>query len=534
MAESETLTITNLGGPLTRRNNGDINSGLARYSTSWGYDPYSKPGNLTWMEQPTSILANDILVADMKQRTEGLRQFNYIYHLSNGGILRRIAVNSATNPNLDSPSIIGAFASDTYNSGGGMVFYGSERLFIGGDALIQTTTFTNSVMGASSTIGTLAAASNPRPFSKFLGKVYFGNGNNIGEIDSTNAIVSVARLSPALPAGLYVRDIDVSPDGNYLQITASGTNQTGIYGSDVGDTGTPIATDSFKFYWNGIDSGISAIQNYSGLVLSANAAFGEKNYSFGYNHNGTAIFSGAEKVVSLPNTINPNSSAVFPIGNMLGFVVPEYDTTSTRLQTSFFEYGKFDEEVPSGLFRLLRQRAVSRDDIAAVPAAISVSNTIRTPEQYGFTGNFSGVGKIYYSSVEIPSVAGAAFVSNLWKFHTAPTGTGSILAGVYETQTQLFSKKVRIPEVRLYTEPLIGGNDFVIDLIGSGGSVLSGGSQRFIVGTSSIATGTDMIHFNPATAPTYAVGVRITNSSVTGVANWTARKLEVDFDPAGK
>ena len=44
-----TLEINNLGGPLTRRNNGDINSGEARFETSWGYDPYSKPGNLTWM-----------------------------------------------------------------------------------------------------------------------------------------------------------------------------------------------------------------------------------------------------------------------------------------------------------------------------------------------------------------------------------------------------------------------------------------------------------------------------------------------------
>ena len=81
---------------------------------------------------------------------------------------------------------------------------------------------------------------------------------------------------------------------------------------------------------------------------------------------------------------------------------------------------------------------------------------------------------------------------------------------------------------------MVGGNDFVIDLIGSGGSVISGGSQRFQVATGSIVAGTDMVHFNPAMAPTYAVGVRITNSSVTGVANWTGRKLEVDFDPAGK
>ena len=108
------------------------------------------------------------------------------------------------------------------------------------------------------------------------------------------------------------------------------------------------------------------------------------------------------------------------------------------------------------------------------------------------------------------------------------------MAGVYETQTQLFSKKSEIKEVRVYTEPLAGGNDFVVDLIGSGGSVMAGGSQRFQVATGSVATGTDMVHFNPAMAPTYALGVRITNSSVTGVANWTANKVEVDYMEGGR
>ena len=86
----------------------------------------------------------------------------------------------------------------------------------------------------------------------------------------------------------------------------------------------------------------------------------------------------------------------------------------------------------------------------------------------------------------------------------------------------------------MYTEPLIGGNDFIIDLIGSGGSVISGGSQRFVVGTGSVASGTDMVLFNPAIAPTYALGARITNSSTTGVVNWTATKLEIDYSPAGR
>lgn len=523
-----TLTVTNLGGPLTRKNTGDINSGFAKYGTSWGYDPYSKPGNLTWLEQPTSILASDILSPAMKQRTEGYRQNNFVYHLASSETVRRFTVNTSTNPNNDVPSIIGAFlGTDTYNSGGGMVFYGSERMFIGGDTRIQTATFSTSVFTGPSVIGILAATNNPRPFAKFLGRVYFGNGNNIGEIDSTNVITTVAKLSPALPDGLYIRDLDVTPDGNYLQILTSGSNQTDIFGTTVGDTGTPIATDSFKFYWNGIDAGISALQNYSGLVLTAGVAFGDKNYSFGYDYNGAGIFSGSEKIVSLPNTTSPHASAVFPMGNMLGFVTTEYDAASTRLQTSFFQYGKFDEETQPGLYRLLRQRAVTRDDIASVPTALNVSNRIRTPEQFAFTNNFSGAGKIYYNSVEVPSVSGAAQVANLWRFHFVSTGVGSVLAGVYETQNQLFSKKVKLGEVRFYTEPLAANNAFTLAILNSGSSIVA--QNTYTVG-SGVSAGDDLIRFKPEIAPTQAVGFRITNS---GSANWTGLKIEADYEEAG-
>jgi len=138
----------------------------------------------------------------------------------------------------------------------------------------------------------------------------------------------------------------------------------------------------------------------------------------------------------------------------------------------------------------------------------------------------------YYSTVEEDN-GSTNRLHKLWKMPTGPT-TGSVVSGVYETQTQLFSKKQAIKEVRVYTEPLVGGNDFTVDLIGSGGSVMNGGSQRFQVNTGSIATGTDMVQFNPGMIPTYALGVRITNASVTGVANWTGLKLEVDHMEAGK
>ncbi len=537
-----TLEINNLGGPLTRKNNGDINSGLARFSTSWGYDPYSKPGNLTWMEQPTSILSGSIagVIVTMKQRSEGTDN-NYVYAISDNGIIRKITVNQPAGgletADSDSPSVIGSFAFAGNRTGGGaLAFYGTpEKLYVSGDTTVAVSSFT----GASSSIIGDSLTAFPRPFANFVGKLYFGNGNNIGEIDSTDTIVSTAKLSPALPVGLVVHDLDVTPSGNYLQLTTTKVNPLVVNGGSP-DGITSNATDSFKFYWNGVDGGVSAFDNYSGVVLLASISQVDKDYTFSTDLTGMAVSVGKEKILSLPNTFVPKPNAVFSNGTLIGFGTNEYETSSGRFRGAIYNYGEFDKETPRGLYRLLRHNAqpygdiLNNDDVLAIPACINVSNRMYTPQRDAYPNNLVGTAKVYYSTTESSSVAGGANIAKLWRFRTAPTGVASIVAGVYETQTQLFSKKVKIGEVRVYTEPLVGGNDFVVDLIGSGGSVISGGSQRFQVATGSVVTGTDMVQFNPAMAPTYAVGVRITNSSTTGVANWTGRKLEVDYEPAGK
>ena len=527
-----TLEINNLGGPLTRKRTGDIKSGLARFETSWGYDPYSKPGNLTWMEQPTSIASwnnpQDPLFT-MKQRTES--NINYVYGIGGASDLYKVTVNSTTNPNVDTASIIGDANFGSAIRGLGMAFHGStEKIFMAGDDRIQKVNFDGS--GASLIAQSLT--SGPRPMTPFLGKLYFGNGNNIGEIDSTDAVTSVSKLSPALPPGLFIRDLDITPDGNYLQIVASRTNAQRVPGDDE-DEASAAAADSYKFYWNGIDSSYSAQQSYSGLVLTTTEITPERNYTFGYDSLGAAIFQDSKKLISLPTSITPNFNSTFSIGNVLGFATAEWEESASRFRVGIYEYIQDDNDVPTGLFRLLRQNASVRDEVVAVTACLNVSNRFYQPSIWGFANNLAGVGKLYYSTREL-NVGGSTENNSqkLWRFNTVPLGTQSIVAGTYETQTQIFSKKAKIGEVRLYTEPLIGGNDFVVDLIGSGGSVMAGGSQRFQVATGSVATGTDMVLFNPAMAPTYALGVRITNSSTTGVANWTANKVEVDYMEGGK
>lgn len=516
----QTLTITNFGGSLTRRKTGEVNSGLTRFDTSWGYDPFSKPGSLTWMEQPTSILtatsgANNNFIVSMKQRSTG--SVLAVYGIDGSGRLQEIRVdnNGTYIADVDSPSIVGQLiTTPSFDNGTGIVFYGAtEKIFYGdGNTSLQKINFDGSsaasIYGVNSVISLV-----PRPMTTFLGKTYFGNGNNIGEIDSTELITTGAKLSPSLPVGTVVRDLDVSPDGNYLQIT---TSKNDNFKDFVGiDTTLGATIDSYKFFWNGIDTGATAIEKYGGTFLTANNSFGSKNYTFGYDQAGGTIFLGQEKKFSLPKSLSPHVNAVFSSGNMNYFMVPEQDSTG-KFIGSFYGYGKYDDEVPAGLFRFLRVNASAgaNYEIRSIPGCIPVSNLLYFPSYFGYSNNIAESGKIYFTTVENNAdIDVTGRVGILWRHRVVSTGVGSVVAGVYETQTQLFSKKIFVKEVRLYTEPLVANNAFEVDLIGSGGSVLSGSSRGFTVGTN-VTAGNDLINFNPATAPTYAVGIRITNASV--------------------
>lgn len=535
MQEVTTIEITEFGGPLTRKITGDINSGFAKYSTSWGYDPYSKPGNLTWLEQPTSILTTNLgpIVALDNYYAGSSDYVSAVDHVSS---LYQITVSNGTNPNIDSASVIGAApGSNSFTLSGSMIRYGAttERIFVGGDTAIGRV---NNDGASPSVLSAGVSGFNtnrPRPMAQFLGKIYFGNGNNIGEIDSTNTITTATKLTPGFPLNTYVVDLDVTPDGNYLVITVNDTilGSSGFDGNDNTVTENRAGT-SRKLYWNGIDSSFSAQEQYSFSAFS-NVAYSDKNYLLGFDLGGAAIFSGTEKIVSLPKVTAPYPTASFSTSNMLSFGTTEYDSSDNKVKASFFQYGQYDGETRQGLFRLLRQAAQVRSDIKSVPTCLNVSNLVYTPSIVGSTDHLGGVSKIYYSTVESNAAAPANLLGKLWKFSLNPVGQGSILAGTYETQTQVFPKKVSVKEIRLYTEPLVVNNSFTIDLIGSGGSVLGGGSQIFTVGTN-VNVGEERVRFNPSINQTYALGVRITNSSVLGTANWTGIKLELDVVEGGK
>lgn len=529
----ETLVIDNFQGRLTRYADGDINSGYAKYTTTFGNDPFTAPGNLTWFETASRIDPNEAVITDliMAARPRLESGITYVYAVGHTGRLYKIQVNDPTtyNPNYDTATLLTTLTSGTptFKYGSSMQFYGStEKIFIGHDKGVTKVNFDGTGETFVGVAGSYTA-STPRPSVNFVGKLYFGNGTNLVEIDSTELVVTYAKLSPAFPAGTQVRDIDVSPDGTYVQIVVSRVTQ-GDMTITTQDTSSLSSADSYFLLWNGIDASYTSYNPYNAYSLNANATFGPYSYTFGYDLGGAAIYSGGQKTISLPNSLSPNFAATFSTGNLVGFGAPEND--SSVLKSTILAYGGYDREIPEGLFRFLRASSTgTQTDVIQMPVCLVVSNLFYGSSSAGYTNNQVGAAKIYFSTLETSAAPTTAY--KLYKFTTVPTGLGSALAGVYETQTQLFSKKIKVSEVRLYTEPLVANNSFTVALIGSNGGVISGSSKTFTVGTSPTVSGDDRVQYTPEINPTYAVGLRVTNA---GTANWTLTKAEIDYTSGGK
>jgi hypothetical protein len=521
-----TKIIDNFFGGLTRQNIGDMNSGLAKYNVTFGNNPFVNPTNLTWFEEPVLIenVITDVIMAARPRLENGI---TYVYAIGDTGKLYKIQVNdpSNNNPNYDNPVLLTTLVaqSPTFKYGSSIQFYGTtEKLFIGHDKGVTKVDFA----GTNETfVGTLGSYTQdvPRPSASFLGKLYFGNGNNILEIDTTENVVSYAKLSPGFPTGTYVRDIDVSPDGNYLQIIVSRINSPDLT-STTQDTTQLSSTDSYKFLWNETDTGYTSYESFNGYTLTSNCTFGPFSYTMGYDLGGAAIYTEGQKIVSLPTSISPNFGAMFSTGNLLGFASPDYDTENGILTASILVYGQYDNEIPKGLFRFFRYNKNIEVDLepTQIPVCLVVSNLFYGTSA-GYTNNQVGSAKLYFSAFGVVSSA-------FYRFTTVPTGSGTAIKGVYETQQEILSrKKFKITQVRLYTEPLSSGVDFDIRLIGPSGT-LTGGDTEFIVGTN-VDAGQDYVKFTPQTNAVHQIGVQINNY---GDVNWTAIKCELDWEETGE
>jgi hypothetical protein len=320
-----------------------------------------------------------------------------------------------------------------------------------------------------------------------------------------------------------------------MQIVVSKIPQTDIT-STTQDTNSLSSNISYRALWNGQDnSQPSSYESYNSYSINANISFGTHSYTMGYDLGGGAIYTGGTKIITLSNAISPTPNALFSTGNLLGFGTPE--NSGGNLKGEIMVYGQYDKEIPLGLFRLLRLTAGSpQTDILQIPSCAIVSNLFYGSSSAGYAGNQVGSAKLYFSTLETSSAPTTKY--KFYKFTTVPTGLGTAIGGVYETQGMtsfrlfrtILKKGFVAREVRFYTQPLVANNSFKLELIGAAGTPITNGAQTFTVGTNAIA-GVEYVQYNPQIAPQHVLGLRITN---LGTANWVGLKCEIDIEESGK
>lgn len=535
----ETLVIDNFRGALTSFTYGDINSGRSLISVCSGQNPFVKPGQLTWNEAPTLIDPNSTVIQDLimagRERVESGTL--YVYAIGHTGRLYKIQVNDTAtyNPDYDNPVLLTTLAinSPTFTRGGSIEFYGAtEKIYIGHDKGVTSINFDGT---GEAFIGALGSwvQTVPRPMAQFVGKLYIGNGPNLAEIDSTLTVTSYTKFSPGFPSNTQVRDIDISTDGNYLESVVSRLPLYDLTSTAQETTSTSNA-ESYIFKWNGTDLTYTSFSSFPTYSLDANILFQDYQYTFGADQFGTAVFSPTEKIIPIPESPGINPNAVSSIGNLLTFLTPLYFLNV--LEVDMYCWGSADFEVghPIGFWDLFFTNATSPEtDIIRAPFQLSVSNTGLGASSNGYANNLFGTSKIYFSTLETSATPTTKYRLYKWRPITSPQvapSTNCIIDAIYQTQSQMFSKKITIKQVRVYGEPWIADNAFQIDLIGSSGEPMDNGSYTLTAGTN-LTIGDDFAWWTPQVAPTYTLGIAVTNK---GSANHTINKIEIDYTAGGQ
>lgn len=537
MASSPTTTIaiTNFTGALTRQVNGDLNSGLAKFSTSWGYDPFSQPGNLTWNYQPIDIKGSVITDAIVAGTFNFLNSFTFF---GNSGRLYQINPTglSDNNPLADTSSFLGTLPAGDFIYGSdviaGLTKISNAQSVLGTS---DTKLFKISTDGsAGSVIGTFANTSygiSPHPMVQFQGKVYVGEGNNLWEVSGL-VVTNTAVLNPPLPLNIRIVDLDLTPEGDYMVITAT---RTGVMPLDR-STGTirpNNAGESYLFYWNGTDQAATAVKTLPAWPTSAFQNFLDKQYITQQDAFGMALYEGNTKILTLPNNTFPASNALTSNGNFLTWTSAEAigvvnaSTPPTSTCISLYYFGQLDAQNQMGLYRMLRIAPTTGNSYSSAYNGM-------VNDFYIQSSIVSGWGKHYITTQEINS-SGTSAATHFYRFALNPAASGNPVLGTYETQTQLFSKRIGVSQVRVYCDPTQTGNSLQLDLIGSNGNPVANGTYTYNYGDTvdpqSGSLALERINFNSDCKTQYSLGIRITN---TGTTNMVIRKIELDISEEGK
>lgn len=533
----KTLVVDNFNGFLTNYQFGDINSGLSNIQICSGQNPFFRPGSLTWNEaatqiDPTGSVITD-LIMDGKERVEN--GILYVYAIGHTGRLYKIQVNDPVsyNPDYDTPTLLATLTSGspTFTRGGFMDFFGAtEQIYIGHDKGVTRINFdgTGETAISGSWVQTV-----PRPLRQFIGKLYAGNGSNIAEIDSTATVTTSTKLSPGFPTNTQARDMDFSMDGNYLEIVVTRLS-LGDITSNAQNTNSVANSESYVFKWNGVDTGYTTFDYFPSFSIGSNITFQNYQYVFGVDQYGQAVYNPTEKILTEPELSTPLPNSVSSSGNLVNYMVPL--SYLGVLEADYLCYGHLDFEVgqPRGYWDLFFLNATAPEtDIVQVPYQMPVSNIGIGASSNGYAGNIFGTSKIYFSTLETSSGPTTKYRFYKWRPSSTtnlPTATTNILINaVYQTQIQMFSKKVSIKEVRIYGNPWVADNSFSIGIVGGNSEIITGSDKIFTAG-SNLTIGDDFAWYTPDCAPTYSVGLQIFN---LGDTNHIINKVEIDIEDKG-
>ena len=525
-----TKVIDNFTGNMVPQINGDMNSGNSYWLNVFGYDPFTKPGNLTWNEQQVQIDVAGSVITDMvvagKTRVES--GILYVYCIGHTGRLYKIQVNDPAtfNSNYDNPVLLATLTAGTptFTRGGFIDFFGAtERIYISHDKGLTRINFDGTSETALTGTWTQTV---PKPLQQFLGKLYIGNGTNIAEMDSTATVTTSTKLSPGFPINTQIRDMKLTLDGTYLQMVVTESVLTSIIATTP-DVSITAPSNSYIFKWNGIDTGITSSVFYPNVVLTAMAIGPNAEWFMGYDHFSGVIFKGLDKIeTALPDVVagatSPNS--VFTINNQITWAQTIFNPSKEYALIQI--YGPLDKNYTDGFWATHFHEAVSPEtDIINMPLFLMVSSLGRSGSASSYASNYYMRPKIYYSTMETSTAPTTKY--RFYKWSPYPTGLGTPINGaVFQTQNQLFSEKIAIKEVRVYTDPLVTNNAFTIDLIGTDDTIISNSSKTFTVGSTATA-GNDIERYAPDINQTYSLGLRITNA---GTVNMKFRKVEIDYD----
>lgn len=533
--ELKTIVIENFGGQLTRVVNGKLDSGLAKYLTTYGNDPFTSPRVLKFMEPPVDITGatiTDLVVAGCFDSNT-----NLIFLLGNTGRIYSVQPTTSGNALYDHVILITTLTVDTptFNGAPSIISDGIGGLYIGHD---KGVTYVSNTGANETFIGILAnwiGGNQIRSTVPFAGYQYYVNGSNITglTLNATGSTVNnvnnpYAVLNPGFPNGTFINDLSVSTDGTRLVMLVS---------SSVGQSIGTTAYDNWRLsggqgnigaliaYWNGIDTGYTAYYDIGAFKPTKYFTLNGNEYCMGQGLNGVEFKNPLNTIATLPYVYSPRVNAMNSNGNMLMFATSEF--SGGALNASLFQFGQYDEDYPSqALYRNFRiPSSLTGGDVIRVPFMLPVSTFQLTGASATSANNVQSYARIYFSDIEYN---GSTTKYHLYSFNTFPQGTGTSGSGVYETQTQIFGEKMKVTEARIYHESGVSGQSYQIDLINSDGSVLNGGTATFTEGSNMDAF-RDL--YNPAGVGTYAIGVRITNF---GTVTPSIHKIELDYEPFGK